>query len=174
MRHLQLVDHLSDTALKEHLQSSRGEAEFARWQILYLIQIGKVHAADIIAPLVGLSRPSVYAIVQKYNKQGAAAIKVRPRGGRRRSLLSLPDEEDLLRTIEQRAAMGLVKTVFDIKELVEQRVGKAVSDDYLWDLMKRHNWRKKMPRPHHPKKDAASQEAFKKNSPTVWRPSAMK
>lgn len=174
MRQLQLANHLSDAELTEQLQSSRGKPEFTRWQILYMVQVGRLTAAELIAPLVSLSKPSIYAIVQKYNKLGSGAIKVSPRGGRRHSLLSLSEEQELLRTIEQKAAAGLVKTAFDIKELVEQKVGKSVSDDYLWDLLKRHGWKKKMPRPHHPKRDTAAQEAFKKNSPNAWRPSGGK
>jgi transposase len=174
MRQLQLLDHLSNAAINQHLQATHGKPEFARWQIIYLIQVANVSSADMIAPLVGLSKPSVYSIVQKYNKHGASAIAVRPRGGRKNSLLTLAEEEALLQSIEKKAARGLIKTAFDIKALVNERVGKVVSDDYLWDLFKRHGWKKKMPRPHHPKKDADSQELFKKNSPMIWQPSDSK
>jgi transposase len=174
MRQLHLVEHLDDAAINQHLQISRGTPDFVRWQIIYLVQVANVCSADMIAPVVGLSKPSVYSIVQKYNKQGASALTVRPRGGRRHSLLSLEEEKVLLQTIEEKAAQGLIKTAFDMKAVVEERVGKVVSDDFLWDLLKRHGWKKKMPRPHHPKRDVASQELFKKNSPTTWQPSGSK
>src|SRR6478609_9580992 len=174
MRQLQLLDHLSNAAINQHLQASHGKPECARWQIIYLIQVANVSSADMIAPLVGLSKPSVYAIVQKYNKQGASALVVHQRGGRRNSLLTLEEEQVLLHSIEEKAARGLIKTAFDIKALVNERVGKVVSDDYLWDLLKRHGWKKMMPRPHHPKKSAASQELFKKNSLMIWQPSGSK
>ena len=171
MRTLKLVNHLSDAALKQKLSASVGKPECSRWQILYLIQVGKISSADTIAPLVNLSKPSIYKIVEGYNKSGVASIKYNKRGGRHHCLLNTDEETALLQTIEQKAAKGLIKTANDIRDIVESRVGRQVSDDYLWDLLKRNGWKKKMPRPHHPKKALAEQQAFKKNSPTVWLPS---
>jgi len=171
MRTLKLINHLSDIELKKKLSASVGNPEFSRWQILYLVQVGKISSADTIAPLVNLSKPSIYKIVEGYNKSGVAGIKYNKRGGRHHCLLNTDEEAALLQAIEQKAAKGLIKTANDIRSLVESRVGKKVSDDYIWDLFKRNGWKKKMPRPHHPKKTLAEQQAFKKNSPTVWLPS---
>jgi len=172
MRTLALVNHLTDGQIKEHLSASSGKPEFGRWQILYMIQVAGIHSATVISPLVNLSKSSIYKIVEQYNKSGASGIKYLLRGGRRRSLLSSADETELLNAIEQKAAKGLIKTANDIRVLVEKKVGKAVSDDYLWDLLNRNGWKKKMPRPHHPKRSICEQQEFKKNSPTVWLPSA--
>ena len=172
MRTLQIVDHLTDTQLKEKLKASAGTVAFSRWQILYMIQVGGIHSAHTISLLVNLSKPSIYKIVEHYNKSGAEGIKYALRGGRRRSLLSLEEETKLLETIEHKASKGLIKTANDMRSIVEQKVGKTVSDDYLWDLLNRHGWKKKMPRPHHPKRTLSDQEEFKKNSPNRWRPSA--
>jgi len=171
MRTLKLINHLSDIELKKKLSASVGNPEFSRWQILYLVQVGKISSADTIAPLVNLSKPSIYKIVEGYNKSGVAGIKYNKRGGRHHCLLNTDEEAALLQAIEQKAAKGLIKTANDIRSLVESRVGKKVSDDYIWDLFKRNGWKKKMPRPHHPKKTLAEQQAFKKNSPTVRLPS---
>jgi len=170
MRRLELSSHLTDKELTAKLEAAQGKPEFSRWQILYMVQVARLHSADLIAPLVALSKPSIYAIVQQYNKQGVAAIKYTRRGGRRRSLLTEAEERELLDSIELKAARGLIKTAFDIKELVEKRVGKVVSDDYLWDLLKRNGWKKKMPRSHHPKRNSKEQDELKKNSPNVWQP----
>lgn len=172
MRTLKLIAHLNDKQLKDQLTATLGKAEFARWQILYLIQVGKVDRAETITPIVSLSRSSIYKIVEEYNKQGISSIKYTPKGGRHRYLLSLEEEAALLRKIEQEASKGLIKTANDIRALVEAKVGKGVSDDYLWDLLKRNGWKKKMPRPHHPKRNQAEQQEYKKNSPSVWHPSS--
>lgn len=75
MRTLKIAAHLSDTQLKEKLSSAAGKPAFSRWQILYMIQVGKIHAASsVIAPLVNLSKPSIYKIVEQYNKQGVSII----------------------------------------------------------------------------------------------------
>ena len=65
MRTLQLSDHLTNDQLIEKLSSSRGTSDFTRWQILYLVQVVKQVSADIISPLVGLSKPSIYKIVER-------------------------------------------------------------------------------------------------------------
>jgi len=171
MRTLKLVSHLSDNDLKKQLSIATGKPEFSRWQILYLVQVGKITSATTIAPLVNLSTQSVYKIVEGYNKSGISSVNCKPRGGRHRFLLSTQQETHLLQSIEQKAAKGLIKTAEDIRCLVESKVGKKVSDDYIWDLLKRNGWKKKMPRPYHPKRDVTAQQEFKKNSPSVWLPS---
>jgi transposase len=168
MRTLQLASHLTNEQLIEKLSSSRGSPDFTRWQILYLIQVAKQTCADIISPLVGLSKPSIYKIVEGYNKQGPLAIKCKSRGGRRNAFLSVEDEEQLFINLEEQASKGLIKTANDIRQVVELKVGKPVSDDFLWDLLHRNGWKKKMPRPHHPKRDVKEQSEFKKNFPRSW------
>jgi transposase len=170
MRRLHLAGHLSNEELINHLSLSRNTAVFSRWQILYLVQVGHIHSAELISPLVGLSHPSIYKIVEGYNKNGPASIVYHPRGGRHRALLSMAEEQELLVKVEQDAAKGLVKTAADIRKVVENKVGKAVSDDFLWDLLNRNGWKKKMPRPHHPQRDITAQAEFKKNSPRIWMP----
>ena len=170
MRTLQLRDHLTNDQLIEKLSSSRGTSDFTRSQILYLVQVAKQVSADIISPLVGLSKPSIYKIVERYNKQGPLAIKCKLRGGRRNALLSVNEEEQLFINLEEQASKGLIKTANDIREVVELKVGKAVSDDFLWDLLHRNGWKKKMPRPHHPKRDIKQQAEFKKNFLKSWKP----
>jgi transposase len=172
MRTLQLTKHLSDAELKQKLESASGRPEFSRWQILYMVQVGKIDSAQIISPLVNLSKPSIYKIVEHYNKEGVKGVRYTARGGRRRSFLSIEQEEELLNTMGSKAQAGQIKTANDIRALVETKVGKPVSDDYLWDLLKRHGWKKKMPRPHHPQRNLSEQAEFKKNSPSKWHPSA--
>ena len=36
-----------------------------------------------------------------------------------------------------------------------------MSEDYSWDLFKRHNWKKEMPRPEYPKNKEAQEEIKK-------------
>lgn len=170
MRTLQVKEHLSNQALQAQLAASRATAVYTRWQIIYLVQVGKVQRADLIAPLVNLSVHSIYKIVESYNQAGASAMVYKPKGGRRRSLLSLAQEAALISTLQGAAAKGLIKTANDIRHIVEQKVKQEVSDDYLWDLLHRHGWKKKMPRPHHPKRSLAEQADFKKNSPKSWMP----
>lgn len=170
MRSLQLAAHLSDADLTTRLKESHGSPDCGRWQLLYLIQIAAQRSAEVLAPLVNLSVHSVYKIVERYNKQGPSSVSQKPKGGRRRSLLSLEQEGELLRGLEPSARTGALRTIQDIRVPVEAKVGRAVSDDYLWDMLNRHGWKKKMPRPHHPKRSVEEQQQFKKNSPKTWQP----
>ncbi|MEP6747514.1 MAG: winged helix-turn-helix domain-containing protein [Bacteroidota bacterium] len=170
MRSLQVAAHFSNADLQKNLSLSRNSPGHSRWQIIYLIQVGKMSSAELIAPLVNLSVHSIYKIVEHYNHSGVAALGYKKKGGRRRSLLSLSEEAALFSSLETMALKGLIKTANDIRVVVERKTGKVVSDDYLWDLLHRNGWKKKMPRPHHPKRSNEEQEDFKKNSPKSWTP----
>ena len=171
MRSLQVIHHLKDSKVSSKLSDSRGTPSHTRWQIIYLIQVGDIHSAELLAPLVNLSVHSIYKIVESYNQSGASALVYKQKGGRRRSLLSLTQEASLFASLETLASKGLIKTANDIRNAVEQKTGKPVSDDYIWDLLHRNGWKKKMPRPHHPKRSIEEQTDFKKNSPKSWSPS---
>ncbi len=89
MRSLQVSPHCSSAVVQKNLSDSRGTRSHSRWQIIYLIEVGNLHAAELIPPLVNLSVHSIYKIVEAYNKQGAPALIAKQKGGRRRSLLSV-------------------------------------------------------------------------------------
>jgi transposase len=126
--------------------------------------------------MLGVSKSKVLRIIELYNKRGKNWYIFHyrnQRGGRRqkRCHLSLEDEKLLMKSLEDEALSGNVLTFRHIKKHVEARVGKEVSDDYIWDLFSRHGWKKKVPRQQHPKADKAAQEEYKKNSKKTWLPS---
>jgi transposase len=84
--------------------------------------------------------------------------------------MSLEEEEKLMQELQHQANEGKILVAGQIRKIVEKRLGKSVSDDYIWDLFKRHNWKKKLPRIEHPKKNKEAQEDFKKNSRKYWHP----
>ena len=170
MRLLQVADHLTNAVVQTKLSDSRNTSSHSRWQIIYLIQVGNLHSAELIAPLVNLSVHSIYKIVERYNLEGPAALTYKQKGGRRRFLLTTEQETALFISLENLASKGLIKTANDIRKVIEEKVGKVVSDDYLWDLLHRNGWKKKMPRPHHPKRSLEEQADFKKNFPKSWSP----
>jgi hypothetical protein len=79
-------------------------------------------------------------------------------------------EAALLSSIEEEALSGRILTYKQIKKKVETEVGKEVSDDYIWDLFSRHNWKKKVPWQSHPKAARQVQEEYKKTSGKSWQP----
>ena len=88
MRYLQLFDHLTNVEIETKLSESTDKETRSRWQIIYLIQVAKIHTAALLAPVVNLSVHSIYKIVEKYNTGGKDAILCKSRGGRKRALLS--------------------------------------------------------------------------------------
>lgn len=160
---LKLVSHLSAGQLKERMQKAQSIEVFRRWQCLYLVL---THAVDatFLSELSGLSKSSIYQLVERYNKQGPESVQYKERGGRHHAYLSEDQEIKLLEQLGHQAAKGQILTVLDIREVVEKQLGFSVSDDYLWSLFKRHQWKKKAPRPQHPKKDIKAQQNFKKKS----------
>lgn len=67
------------------------------------------------------------------------------------SYLSLEEEQTLMEGLRSKALSGHILTAKDLLFEIEEKLNKKVSDDYVWDLLKRHNWKKKVPRPIHPK-----------------------
>jgi transposase len=102
----------------------------------------------------------LYRIVALYNQKGAQFPEALHWGGRRqqRCLLSFEEEEQLLESQIETALEGKVLVAKQLRAVVEGKVGHRVSDDYLFDLLHRHGWSKKAPRPEHPKAEGAVKE----------------
>ena len=122
--------------------------------------------------MLGVKKSKVLRVIQLYNKSGINWRQYGLWGGRREQRCHLPIEEEasLLSSIESEALSGNMLTYKQIKKKVEDKVEKSVSDDYIWDLFSRHNWKKKAPRPSHPKSDKQAQETYKKTSRRIWQP----
>lgn len=172
MKILSTKPHLTDEELKRKMNSQKDIRSFKDWQIIYCVQINYGKTAEEIAAMLGITTTKIYKKVQTYNKQGLDWRRNKNWGGRReaRCHLSLEDEKKLLKQLEEEASKGFILTYKQIKARVEGEVGKEVSDDYIWDLFKRHNWKKKVPRQSHPKSDPEKQNEYKKNLKKTWQP----
>jgi len=119
--------------------------------------------SEEIGQLVKLKQTSVNRIIKRYKEQGIEAI-VGPRhtGGHR--YMTLEEEQAFLSGLKERSTTGQVIEVSEIHKAYEEKVGHKVTRSAIYYLLKKHGWRKKMPRGQHPKK--ASEEeiiAYKKN-----------
>jgi transposase len=172
MRILQLIPHLTTSEISEKLSSCTVAYQRSYWQILLSISFNPSRKAEEYASFLGTTKSKVYKVVELYNKLGPNFTMNRQWGGRRieTSHMSFADEEKLMNDLKQHAKNGSILVAKHIRDIIEKQIGKPVSDDYIWDLFKRHNWKKKMPRPEHPKRDKVAQEEFKKNSQKYWQP----
>ena len=172
MRILQVKNYLTDNELKDIIIKQKDASGFRDYQIIYSVQTNFGKTAKDIAKVLGISTNKVYKTVEKYNKHGLEWKQNVTRGGRRESrcIMSLEEEAEFLKSLEQKALKGEILTYRHIKNKLELKLNRLVSDDYIWDLFKRHNWSKKVPRQSHPKADKEAQEDYKKNSPNYWQP----
>lgn len=66
----------------------------------------------------------------------------KPKGGRRRSLLTMEEEVSIMKELEQKAVQGQIYSAQSVREHVEIKTKCKVSGDYLWDLFNRDGWKK--------------------------------
>lgn len=172
MRILSTKPHFNDIELKEILNSQTLVRAYQDWQIIYLVQTNKNKTTKDISEFLGIAKSKIYKVIQEYNKHGISWRTYNNWGGRRekRSLLSLEEEANILKEVEKDALQGKILIYKQVKEIIEKKISKNISDDYVWDLFKRHGWSKKVPRQHHPKRDLEKQEEYKKNSKKIWQP----
>lgn len=110
-----------------------------------------------IGEKLGYSRKRISQLSAQFKSVGLEAYASDHYGGNHRSL-SIGEEHEILKGFEERAAKGELVTVQNIKAAFDQKRGKDTGRGYIYMLLKRHGWRKIMPRSKHPNK--ASEEAI--------------
>lgn len=172
MRILQLQPHLTTSELSSRLSTCSNLHHRGYWQILLSVSFNPNKKAEEYAAFLGFTKSKIYKVVGLYNKNGADFTTSLNWGGRRNatSHMSFEEEQIFMNELAVTAVNGNVLVAKHIRELIEKKLCRPVSEDYIWDLFKRHNWKKKMPRPEHPKKNKEAQEEFKKNCPKYWQP----
>ncbi|NMA29422.1 MAG: hypothetical protein GX934_16825 [Burkholderiales bacterium] len=123
-----------------------------------------------IADRTGMRINSISQLCRRYREQGLEEFK-RNKATSHRYALPIEKELEILSRFEKAAEAGQAVTAKDIKAAFDEERGKDTGRGYIYMLLKRHGWRKVMPRPRHPK--AASEEACeasKKLKPMCWKP----
>lgn len=120
---------------------------------------------EVIGTLLNYSEHTVRDIISLYGSKGLAGLMLQnTRGGRKRENMTIAQEKDLLSYFSDHADNGNVATAAKIKEEYERRINRRIHKSTVSRLLKRHGWRKILPRQYHPKKDIEAQDAFKKTS----------
>ena len=135
-------------------------AQRERIQMVLLRESGMTQPA--IAEAMGVSLSTVNRAHMAYDGGGIKALKPKPIGGRQRENMMLCEEKALLARFGKAAGAGEMLNIHDLKTAYERAIGHATSDSTAYNLLARHGWRKLMPRPFHPQRDLAAQDAFKK------------
>jgi transposase len=108
-----------------------------------------------ISERTGYNERYVTMLLIKYRKQGLAEfIRIKQTSHHRK--IAESEEAVILEQCSELADQGKVLTVADIRRVFDEALGEKTNPDYIYKLLKRHGWRKVMPRARHPK--AASKE----------------
>jgi transposase len=146
--------------LKTALRWKIPVAQRERIQMVLLRESGMTQPA--IAEAMGVSLSTVNRAHMAYDGGGIKALKPKPIGGRQRENITLSEEKALLAGFAKAAGAGEMLNIHDLKATYEQAIGHPTSNSTIYNLLDRHGWRKLMPRPFHPKRNLAAQDAFKK------------
>jgi transposase len=137
-----------------------------RWLIIYNALVDP-REASAIAKHTGVSVHTVHKVISTYNREGVSAVETQGKGGRYHAYLTREEERDLLTPFFERAEKGELTTIAHIKEAFEERVGHAVDETTISRVLKRHQWRKLVPRPFHQEATKEEQQLFKQHFATL-------
>jgi transposase len=173
MRPPRLFTTRQKNAVRAALREPHTTEEFKRVQAVAL-RSGHGMSAGEIAKILGLHEASVWKMHARFLKEGAAMFASKKRGGRYRQNLSPVQERELLAPFKKEASEGGLVSAGSIMPAYEKAAGKAAVPSTVYRLLRRHGWRKVVPRPAHPRAGAARRTAFKKTSENlsnaIWTP----
>ena len=127
------------------------------------LRVERGYSTEQIASIADCSVGLVKKVIGDYKREGLEGVLRGTFGGNRRNL-SFETEQALLAPFLAKAEEGQILIVADIHKAYEAVLGRSVPNSTIYRMLDRHNWRKVMPRPRHPKSNPEEQEAYKKNS----------
>jgi len=117
---------------------------------------------EVTSAITGVSKNWVCHLRTEFIHANGNIEHKKPHGGRRRENLSLLEEAVFLAPFIEKAKVGGILVVSEIKDALQVRLGRTVALSSAYNLLHRHDWRKLVPDKRHPKSDPEAQEAFKK------------
>ena len=148
--------------LQRALRRERDPVLRRRIQMILLREDGNIQPK--IAGLMGVSLSTVNRAHMAYDNGGINALRPKPIGGRRHENMTLEKEKALLARFTKGAGAGMPLNIAEVKLAYEEEIGHPTSNSTVYDLLARHEWRKLMPRPFHPQRNIAAQNAYKKGA----------
>ncbi len=147
-----------------------GDARAAR-RMLALALVREGSSREEAARAAGMDRQTLRDWVHRYNAEGLAGLRDRPRSGRKPRLT--PEQEaELATAVEQGPDPdrdGVVRwRRVDLRALIEARFAVRLHERSVGKVLRRLGFSRVSVRPRHPKADEAAQEAFKKASPSWY------
>ena len=121
-----------------------------------------------IGAILNVHPMSVNQMCRRYREQGLEEYARKKHESHYR-LLSKEQESEVLEQFKGQEGKQITAT--EIKAALDEACGKETGHMYVYNVLKRHGWKKKMPRSRHPKAaDEEACEASKKLKPPYWTP----
>lgn len=147
--------------IEAKMKSVTNKTHYRRLQAVMLR--GKGHTVKETAEITGFTPKTVTDCTRKYLEDGIEELFIERRGGRRSENMTYQEEVDFLNAYAEKIDAGEIITVKELHEAYQEKLGRSTFISGFYQLLKRHGWRRLMPRPEHPKKaDAETIEASKK------------
>lgn len=164
MRRKPIEKAAAQTDILRELKKTNPPHVNKRLMVLKLIILDEMDNLSV-GQIVGLHITSVSRIVNRYRVKGIEAIVgVRHNHGNR--YMTREKETEFLQKFSTLAEVGQIIEVTQIHLAYEEAVGHPVTRAAIYYLLKRHHWRKVMPRSKHPQKASDEEiDAYKKNVP---------
>lgn len=119
---------------------------------LYAVQLrGEGFTNQEIANKLDTSDQMVSHWVSVYAKGGIDVLLSKKRTGNHRNL-SVEEEKKLLADFTKQSESGQLIDLNELKSAYIKKVGHSIGGSQIYRVLKRHGWRKVMPRSKHPKK----------------------
>ena len=144
--------NLDNHQLTKKIKQTKGFWRVQKWLIIYNAK-NYPRKAEEIAKHLNVSKSLVHKTIYEYNKKGKESIEKKGKGGRWHSYMAFNEEVEFIKPFIDAAKKGDISTVQEIKHEFERKINKSVHKTTIYRLLKRHNWRKIVPRPKHPKSE---------------------
>ena len=135
--------------IEKERKGNRDKQTEKRLKVLSMRCDGK--SLEEISRATGFHRWHVSSLIRKYFEEGLASVSQKHYTGNRRNM-SMEEERAFLEEYRQRAEQGQLLDVREIAAAYEKKVGHRIGKGQIYRVLRRHDWRKVMPRSRHPKK----------------------
>ena len=162
-RSIEVAEHNSIEDLRtEELRATEAVYRAQVGVIRHLVE-GKVSAE--VAEITGFSRPWIWELVKRYNREGLAGLGDRRKVSRkgRPPLLNEEQQQKLLRALEGPAPDGGQWSGRKVAEWISEEIGRPVAPQRGWDWLKRLGFSLQAQGPNHVNADAEQQDAPQKS-----------
>lgn len=147
-----VIDEQTIQKIKE-LEKARKNTKNKREDIRLKAVILKLQGltAREISEKLDVATSTLFEWLRKYKNNSIDGLKNKKRIGNNRNL-SFEEEEEFLKQFEERAQKGEIITAKEIEKAYIELVGHSIGSGQIYYVLKRHGFRKIMPRSRHPKK----------------------